>query len=95
MRENTVNASLNDFTIEKAVELQKKWTSLQLLFVKNKNDCVKHKCGALVLPSYISSKEDVCCNCDCIYMPMLANPIFLNAFRKLAPHFLSSLGFTE
>jgi hypothetical protein len=94
-RENTIASCLfKGLTIEKAVGLQKEWKDLQILLEDKKSECVKHKCGAFVLPSHISSKEDVCCNCDCKYQPSLANPIFELAFRKLAPALLSSLGFT-
>jgi len=90
-REESVALYLPWLTTEKAIQLRKAWKDLRLILEQRKTDCVRHKCGAFVLPDNISSSEDVCFNCDCKYQPFLANPIFQPAFQKLAPELVPLL----
>jgi hypothetical protein len=87
-RDKTVMEYLPNMTKERALECRQQWEKLQQ---SPKSECVKHKCGAFVLPSSIYTKEDVCSYCDCKYQPFFANPIFVASFQKLAPELMCYL----
>lgn len=91
MKKLITKSYIESLTKEEALQKRKDWDKITAEIKNNSEKNIKHRCGALVSPEYISCSRDVCIFCDLIYQPCLANPIFRIYFEELVPEMVPIL----